>query len=154
MSPSFLPRGDLTAHLLTTLAADGVLVGDAEAPIAGGWDDDPNAPTSSFVPYLVLNPMPVPDATGSIGDSAVDYRVPYSVTSVGISRNQTEFYADRGREKIVALERTSVTLGGGGWKIQQARANSIGGMTRNDSVEPSQFVQSDVVTIWVSKEQI
>lgn len=150
--PSHLPRGALTAHLISELTADGLLIGDGEAPPAGGWDDDPNAPGSSFFPYLIVNPMAANDPTGSVGDSSYDYRVPYSVTSVGISRHQAETYADMGREKLVALERTTVTLDGGGWKIQQSRANSIGGMSRNDSVEPSEFSQSDVVTIWISKE--
>ena len=150
--PSHLPRGDLTAHLIAELRADGLLIGDGEAPPTGGWDDDPNAPGSSFFPYLVVNPMAVPDATGPTGDTSMDWRVPYSVTAYGISRHQTETYADKGRERIVSLERTVVTLDGGGWKIQQSRANSIGGMSRNDSVEPSEFVQSDVVTVWISKE--
>ena len=122
------------------------------APPTGGWNDDPNAPNSKFMPYLVVNPMAVPDPTGAIGDSSTEFRVPYSLTSVGISRKQCETYADIGRKAVSRLEKAKVTISGGDWKIQQARANSIGGVSRSDNTEPSEFTQSDVVIIWLSKE--
>lgn len=150
--PSYLPRGGLTDYLIATLRAVPLLIGDGVAPPTGGWDDDPNAPNSTFFPYLVVNPMSVPDPTGSVADSAMDFRVPYSLTSVGISRKQCETYADIGRKAVAALAKSTVTLSGGGWKIQQARANSIGGVSRSDNTEPSEFTQSDVVIIWLSKE--
>ena len=150
---AFLPRAQLTAHLLSSLTTAGLLVGDGQAPPTGGWDDDPNLPGSSYVPYLIINPMAVSEGTGPVGNTAVDYKVPYSVTSSGISRAQCEIYADMGRKQIVDLARTVVTLGSeGDWKIQQARANSIGGVVRSDTTEPSEFTQSDVVVIYISKE--
>jgi hypothetical protein len=151
--PSFLPRGLLTDYLISQLTTAGLLVGDGEAPDAGGWDDDPNLPTSSYIPYVVLNPMAAAEPTGALGDTSTDFRVPYSVTSAGISRKQVETYADIGRKKITALSRVVIALGAeGNWKIQQARANSIGGVVRSDTVEPSEFTQSDVVIIYISKE--
>jgi len=149
---SYLPRGALTTLLVDAVRADGIMVGDGVAPDEGGWNDDPNVPTSKYIPYLMLNPMPVADPTGPLGDSAADFRVPYSVMASGISRKQTEFYADKGRKVLVELERTVVTLNGGDWKIQQVRANSIGGMVRTDNTEPSEFTQTDVVTVYLSKE--
>jgi hypothetical protein len=151
-APSYLPRGELTTLLVTRLRTAGLLIGDGVAPPTGGWDDDPNLPTSKFLPYLVINPMAVPDPTGTVADSSADFRVPYSVTSLGISRKQCEVYSDRGRKELALLERNTVTLGGGDWKIQQARANSIGGVVRTDNTEPSEFTQSDVVTVWITKE--
>jgi hypothetical protein len=150
--PSYLPRGGITNYLIATLRAANLLIGDGIAPSTGGWDDDPNAPNSTFKPYLVVNPMAVPDPTGAIGDSSRDFRAPYSLTSVGISRHQCETYADIGRKVVAALEKETVVLNGGDWKIQQARANSIGGVSRSDNTEPSEFTQSDVVIIWLSKE--
>lgn len=117
--PSFLPRGLLTDYLLGVLGTAGLLVGDGAAPEAGGWDDDPNLPNSSYVPYVVLNPMSVPEPSGPVGDTSSDFRAPYSVTSYGISRKQCEFYADASRKKITALSREVITLGSeGDWKIQ------------------------------------
>lgn len=150
--PSYLPRGELTTLLIDRLRTAGLLIGDGVAPDAGGWNDDPNLPTSKFMPYLVVNPMAVADPNGPIGDTSSDFRVPYSVTSTGISRKQAEVYSDKGRKTLAELERNSVMLGGSDWKIQQARANSIGGVVRTDNTEPSEFTQSDVVTIWITKE--
>lgn len=150
--PSYLPRGGITDYLIATLRAANLLIGDGVAPPTGGWDDDPNAPNSTFFPYLVVNPMAVPDPTGAIGDSSTEFRAPYSLTSVGISRKQCETYADIGRRAVASLERDTIVLNGGDWKIQQARANSIGGVSRSDNTEPSEFTQSDVVIIWLSKE--
>lgn len=150
--PSFLPRGLLTDYLITQLTSAGLLVGDGEAPDAGGWDDDPNLPTSSYIPYVVLNPMAAAEPTGPLGDTSADFRVPYSVTAAGISRKQVETYADIGRKKITDLTRVVIQLSGENWKIQQARANSIGGVVRSDTVEPSEFTQSDVVIVYISKE--
>jgi hypothetical protein len=150
--PSYLPRGELTTLLVDRLRAASLLVGDGVAPPTGGWDDDPNLPSSGYVPYLVINPMATSDPTGPVGDTSTDFRVPYSVTSSGISRKQVEVYADKGRKTLAQMERSTVTLGGGGWKIQQARANSIGGVVRTDNTEPSEYTQSDVVIIYLSKE--
>lgn len=150
--PSYLPRGELTTILVTRLQTAGLLIGDGVAPNTGGWNDDPNLPTSKFLPYLVINPMAVADPTGPVGDTSSDFRVPYSMTSTGISRKQVEVYSDKGRKTLSEMERNTVTLGGSGWKIQQVRANSVGGVVRTDNTEPSEFTQSDVVTIWITKE--
>lgn len=151
--PSYLPRGALTDYLITQLGTAGLLIGDGMAPDAGGWDDDPNVPSSTYVPYLVINPMAVAEPTGPVADTSADFRVPYSLMSSGISRKQVEVYADKGRKILTDMARVRVTLGtGGDWKIQQVRANSIGGMVRTDNTEPPEFSQTDVVTVYLSKE--
>jgi len=144
-------RGDLTTFLMDQLKTL-VLIGDAEAPTDGGWDDDPNLPTSSYSPYVVIRPLTTQEAEGSFGDSNSEVVAPYSFSMYGVSREQTEFYADKVRQTIVDLSRTVVVLGPSQWKIQQARVNSIGGIDRNDQSEPSEFSQTDVVTMYMSKE--
>ena len=151
MAYTHLPRGEFTSYLLGVLS-DTLLVGDGEAPGAGGWDDDPNDPNSSYVPYVVLNPMATSEGSGSLGDSQSDYQVPYSITAYGVTRDQVEYYADTARKKLASLVRATVTLDGSDWKIQQYRANSVGGVSRRDNTEPSEFIQSDVVVIYLSKE--
>ena len=63
-----------------------------------------------------------------------------------------DYYADTARKKLASLVRATVTLDGSDWKIQQYRANSVGGVRRRDNTEPSEFIQSDVVVIYLSKE--
>ena len=109
-------------------------------------------PTSSYSPYVVVRPLTTQEAEGSFGDSNSEVVVPYSFSVYGVSREQTEFYADKARQTIVDLSRTVVVLGPSQWKIQQARVNSIGGIDRNDQTEPSEFSQTDVVTLYMSKE--
>lgn len=151
MSRTVLFRGELTDYLLERLG-EVVLVGDGKAPDEGGWDDDPNDPESSFVPYAVVSPQNAPEASGSLGDSNTEWRLPYSYTVFAISREHVEFYADRVRQACVDLARTVVVLGDSKWKIQQCRVNSIGGVSRSDVVEPSEYAQTDVVVLYISKE--
>lgn len=149
--PSYLHRGDLTKHIIDSISPM-LLVGDSKAPEAGGWDDDPNAPGSRYVPYVVLTPQTTREGDGSFGDSNSEFRVPYAFSFYGISRAQVEFYADKTRSVIVDLARTVVVLGPYEWKVQQARVNSIGAIGRTDNTEPSEFTQTDVVVLYVSKE--
>lgn|SRR5512138_3718916 len=144
-------RGDLTLYIIDAIKSV-ILVGDAEAPHTGGWDNDPNLPGSSYVPYVVIRPLTTLEAEGSFGDSNTEVVAPYSLAVFGINREQTEFYADLVRQTIVDLARTVVVLGPASWKIQQARVNSIGGIDRNDETEPSEFSQTDVVQLYMSKE--
>lgn len=148
---TYFPRGELTTYLVSQLRS-ALLVGDAEAPLDGGWNDDPNDPDSSYSPYVVVTPQAAGDGTGSYGDSNSEQRLAYSFASYGVSREQVEFYADLARKTAVNLERSIITLNGEKWSILQARASSMGGVLRDDKTEPSEFSQTDVVTIYVSKE--
>lgn len=151
MVPSDLPRGDLTQHLLTKIQAE-LICGDAEAPEAGGWDDNPSLPTSSYQAYGVLTPMPAESGTGPLGDSSADWIAVYRIDSYGISRDQVEFQADRTRALIRPTKRERAVLGGENWRIQQVRTTSLGGVGKDTSVEPTQFSQSDTVAVYITKE--
>lgn len=149
------PRGDLTTVFLRYLAAT-LMIGDGVAPDEGGWDDDANKPTSTYYPYGVLTPLTTPEASGSIAESNAYVIAPYSISYYGISREQLELMSDRGREVASNLGRSQHTLQGLNqsevWKIMQARCNSIGGISRSDNVEPSLYTQTDVISIYISKE--
>jgi hypothetical protein len=151
MATVVLPRSPLTNHILGQINSV-VTVGDADAPEEGGWDGPPDHQTSSYTPYVVLVPATAGDATGPIGSSASDILVPYVVNGYGLSREHVEGYMDMVRQVLVAMSRTIVVLGDSSWKIQQVRCNSIGGVSRNDSIEPSEFSQTDVFTLYMSKE--
>lgn len=148
---TYLPRSELTDFIIAELAQK-ILVGDVDHPVGGGWDDDPSLPGSSYIPYVVLTPMPISNMSGPVADPHVDYRVPFSLTFFGISRGQVDGYADLCRKHLSSITRQAIVLDGSTWKIQQIEPSSIGGITRTEIMEPSTFAQSDVITVWISKD--
>lgn len=151
MSASDFARGDLTAWLLTRMGTE-LMVGDAIAPDAGGWDGPPTKDGSSYQAYVVLTPMPASDNTGPMADSSADWTLPYRIDSYGISREQVEWQADKARALIRPTRRENITAGGDTYRIQQVRTTSLGGIGRTDNTEPSEYSQSDMVAVYVSKE--
>ncbi len=146
-----LNRAPLTSYIIGQIS-NVILVGDADFPQGGGWDGPPDASTSGYSAYVVLVPSTAGDATGPTGDTNADIRVPYVVNGYGIARSQVEGYMDHVRQVLVAMTRTIVVLGDSSWKVQQVRCDSIGGIARNDSLEPSEFSQTDVFILYMSKE--
>lgn len=149
--PIPLARQKLTDYLIEQISQV-VTVGDAEAPRDGGWDGSPDKSGSTYAAYVVLTPSTAGDATGPIGDSIGDMHVPYVITGYGVTRGQVEGYMDAVRQVVVATSRRMVVLGESTWKVQQARCDSLGGISRNDTVEPSEFSQTDVYMFYISKE--
>ena len=147
-----LERGPLTDHILDVIEAEELFIGDAEPPETGGWDRSPDSADSSYQAYGVLVPANVPDMTGPVGATASDARAAYVVNGYGVSRRHVERYMDHVRKVLVAMARTMVVLGDSSWKIQQVRCDSIGGIARNDSVEPSEYSETDVYVLYLSKE--
>src|SRR5262249_13103965 len=114
-----LARGPLTAALLTQLTELGKPVGDAIKPPEGGWQGQPNAPESTFVPYLVLTPQTAMVSSGSLGASQSEWRVPYTLASYGVRRDQCEWMADTARAYLNAqLRRQRLVLGAGTFTVQ------------------------------------
>lgn len=150
--PTPLARRDLTKALLTKLAETGKPVGDGISPPQGGWIGQPNADGSNFQPYVVLTPGASTLSSGPFGNTQADWQVDYMLVNFGVSRQQCEWMADLTRAAVVTLERTTVTLGGVGYAVLQARERVIGPVQRVDGTEPSFFGQTDVVTVWISKE--
>lgn len=151
MSASDFARGDLTAWLLEKMATT-LVVGDAIAPEAGGWDGPPTKDGSGYQAYVVLTPMPAQDSSGPFGDSSADWILPYRIDSYGVSREQVEYQADTARALIRPTNRENLTAGGASYRIQQIRTTSLGGVGRSDQTEPSEYSQSDIVAVYVSKE--
>lgn len=151
MAVTAISRSPLTNHILAAIS-DVVAVGDAEAPEEGGWDGPPDSYDSSYSAYVVLVPATSGDSTGPIGDTHADIILSYVVNGYGITRGQVEGYMDHVRDVLVAMTRTMVVLGESSWRIQQVRCTSIGGISRNDTIEPSEFSQTDVFVLYLSKE--
>ena len=153
-------RGELTNLMLTALAAVGFPIGDGAAPepnavtaggLHAGWNGDPNAPGSVYVPYLVLVSQTATVSSGPMSGPQDDWRLPYSMSSFGMSREQTEALAHRGRDQLESLNKTSVVLDGVTFKIQQLWFDAIGGVGRVDQTSPSTFGEVDTLTVWLSK---
>lgn len=147
-----LERAPLTDHILAAIKAEELWIGDAVPPKTGGWSGPADSAGSEYQAYGVLVPANVGDTTGPVGDTHADAQTSYVLNGYGLSRSHCERYMDHVRKVLVAMSRTMVVLGDSDWKIQQVRCSAIGGIARNDSVEPSEYSQTDVYVLYLSKE--
>jgi hypothetical protein len=58
--------------------------------------------------------------------------------------------ADEARDAVEAMKKTTVVLGDRSYKVQQVRADVVGGLQRVDSTDPPYWGQVDVVTLWLT----
>jgi hypothetical protein len=145
-------RRFLTRVLLNQLVTAGQPVGDAVSPADGGWQGQPNANGSNFVPYVVLTPGPASVSSGPFGNTQADWQCGYTMTSFGVSREQAEWMADAARFAAVTLARAKVMLNGDGYTVQQVREQVLGPVQRVDATEPAFYGQTDSIQVWISKE--
>jgi hypothetical protein len=154
MPPSSISRGPITNRLLDELVTEGFPVGDnAQPSVAFGWQGEPNAPGTTFTPWLSLSPgaASLQNPSGAMGDSQSEWRLAYSVMYAGISRKQTEALADRMRMNLTNINREFVTTNTGEWYIQKCTCITIGNTTRIGSAYPDYFTQADSFEVWVTK---
>lgn len=154
MPPSSISRGPITNRLLDELVTEGFPVGDnAQPSVAFGWQGEPNAPGTTFTPWLSLSPgaASLQNPSGAMGDSQSEWRLAYSVMYAGISRKQTEALADRMRMNLTNIDREDISTPTGKWRIQKATCISIGNTTRVGSAYPDYFTQADSFEVWVTK---
>jgi hypothetical protein len=145
-----IERRLLSAAVVTAVEVTTMPVGLAHAPQGGGWDGQPNLDGSNFTAYSVVTPQTATNATGPLSDPQADRQVPYAISSFGLLPEQTEWMADKARNAVEAMKKTTVVLGDGSYKIQQVRTDVIGGLTRVDTTEPPYWGQVDVVTLWLT----
>lgn len=148
---STLSRRKLTDLLVATLEATSVPVGRGEAPPAGGWTGQPNAPGSYFTPYYVLIPQAITATSGPVNDPQGDVQAPYALESFGLSQGNCEGTADKGREALDALKKTTVSLGTFTYTIQQVWVEVIGGVSRVAGTDPPYYGESDTLTVWLTR---
>ena len=154
MTTATINRGPITDRLLSELKELSLPVGDNKVPDDPyGWQGaEPDIDTSSFIPWMVLTAGTAPAGSGSLGSSASEWRLPYTVFYAGVSRDQLDWLADRMRSKFVAIERELITTDSGDWKVQQLRCTSVGGTNRVGSTFPDYYTQTDLFEVWLSKE--
>jgi hypothetical protein len=147
-------RAPLTDAIITALQTVVEFVGDVVAPQDAGWQNFPGGNDSMFIPYVVLSPQASPAPTGSLGDGQIDWRLPYTLTTYGVTRQQIEDVADEARRAVLALNNVSITMNDGTtvWKIIGVTSQNIGGVGYTDQIKPTAYSQSDSVLVWFSKK--
>lgn len=147
-----LSRGPLTDILLATLTAHvNKPVGDAAQPPGAAWGAGPNAPGSTFTPYLVLTPMAATRSSGSIGLPQGEWQMPYAISSYGVLRSQVEWMADQARIALATLRNSVHTFGTVEWKVQQIWTALIDRPVPNYATDPPVWAQHDQVSVWLSE---
>ena len=152
-------RGKFTDNLITYLSltlGEGdtpVLVGDSEAPEAGGWTGQ-QATKGVFVPYVTVKtgqagPNPLGQSIG--GRLGAGWRLSYPISWTGANRSQAEYAADQLRGLVGSLHGFVVNDGVRDWKINKSEVVQMGEARRNDRLDPPGYEGTDLVEIWVDK---
>lgn len=151
---STIARGPITDRLITELKVVELPVGDNNTPDTPfGWQGEPNANNSSFIPYMSITAGAAQQATGSFGDSASEWKIPYTVMFAAVHRKQLDWLADKIRLQLTNIRRESVSTDSGNWRITQIRCTSVGGSNRIGSTFPDYYTQADLFEVWLSKER-
>lgn len=125
----------LTDAILASLAADDIIVGDNLKPPEDqddtcGWTGTPGQ--STFIPYAIVWPIPGGVTSGTIQDEHADAFPIYQITSIGATRDQCEWLADKVR--VVAERRSSWSPVGR--TVMQVRVDQFGGATPDHTAQP------------------
>lgn len=126
-----------TDAILVKLRAngEGLDVGDSEAPLN----------RSPLFPYAVLYPTLSPEITedgGTLRDPNAHRILEYQITSVGTTREQAQWCADRMRTALFATP--LVVDGSFPWFIE---IGALGEIERDDDLEPPLFYASESIAI-------
>lgn len=128
---------DAIVEVLTAgLAPHGFVVGDGEAPNAGGWTGQKGQ--SRYVGYAVVHPLIGGVTDGPIGSPDEDARPTYQINCVGASRAHAEQVCDVVRDVLL-----SVPLTIAGRAVQRVTVDFLGGSQRDDTVQPAVWFTSD-----------
>jgi hypothetical protein len=145
-----IQRRLLSAAVVAAIETLGKPVGLANAPLDAGWDGEPNAEGSNFIPYTVVTPGTSSSSSGPFDDPSADRQMPYTLASFGVKPEQVEWMADQARAAVEALKKTVVALDDRSYKIQQVRVDVIGGLQRVDTPDPSYWGQVDQTVLWLT----
>lgn len=124
---------ELTDQVIAKLTTGGLTVGDAVAPAT--------VPAGSG--YVVVYPLAGGTFDGTVIDSDDDTRAVYQLTAVGSSRKQAEWVADEAR---VIMKTATWTLTNRG--VILVHPEFLGGVQRDDDVQPPKFYCPDRWSIW------
>lgn len=148
-------RGLFTDLLLDRVAADfaatPVLLGDGEAPGAGGWTGQ-QAGKGSFKPYVTLTTgVSRSNLTPALRGQDRSWKLTYTLKGVGGNRQQADFAADTARVIFSNLAKEVFLVGQGNaaWHILKGEYASLGDVRRNDATDPPVWECVDNLEIWL-----
>jgi len=121
----------VTDGVLAALDAAGLLVGDATAPAAGGWQGA--AGQSQFTPYVVVHPLPGGRLAGTIAHPNETAKLVFQVTAWGSTREQAEWAADGARSALLA----SGAVTEAGRSVFSVTVELLAGCWLDDTVRPA-----------------
>lgn len=134
---SLLHRGgDVTTAILNMLEAAGFLVGDSEKPDGAGWQGSPGA--SSFKGYVNVHPTPGGTTDGPIVAPRADALTDYILISIGATPRQAEQVGDDVRRAMLTTPLLVADR-----SVAELRLDMLGGIIRDDGVQPALFYVSD-----------
>lgn len=125
----------LTDQVIVVLEAAGLTVGRAHAPAS--------VPAGSG--YVVVYPLAGGTTDGDIYNPNDDALAYYQMTCIGSDARQAEWISDKVRVTIM-----SATFNLGDRKVIEVEPVMLGGLIRNDAVQPPNFYTTDRYTLWTS----
>lgn len=146
-----LERAPITESFIAKLVELGFPVGDGKIPTGVNWVGQPNLPTATFKPYLVVSEIVASHSSGPLGDSQADWQLPYLVESFGISREVCSKLADRMRAQAKEMRAITWTVGSDEYGVQFVRIDSLGEPQRVAAVSPPVWHTQDGITLWIGK---
>lgn len=137
--------GAVTVSVLDVLRASSEqLVGDGVKPDGCGWlNGEPNS--GVFAPYTVLGFVSGQqrDDTWRYVEGVRAWSLQWRLAHYGASRAQCDFIADRVRSAVADVVRSQV----GDYQVSGARWAALGGVLRDDSVNPALWSASDTLIL-------
>lgn len=118
------------------LASFEYLIGDGEAPPAGGWSGAKGQ--SRYYGYAVVHPLIGGSTDGPIDAPDDDAQPTYQINCVGATRAHAEEVGDAVRDVLLAA---SLTVSGR--VVQRVSVEFLGGSQRDDTVQPAVWFTSD-----------
>ncbi len=127
---------ELTAGIVTQLTNASLVVGEGEAPAAGGWAGSPGQ--SDYTGYVVIYPTPGGPSDGTVSVPNADSATDYQIVSVGATSRQAETVADEVREVLTAALPSLVER-----RVTHVNVAMLGGAVLDDTVLPTVWMVSD-----------
>lgn len=146
-----IDTGSMTFLLLHHLSVGDptLLVGDGVAPQEGGWTGGtPN--TGSFTPYSVLAFQGAGPTHPDVDKADPEWATRWSIGHYGGSRAQADWVATLSRTRLLASLK-QIFGDSDPFKVISIVWTGLGGMSRNDQVDPPYWSASDTAILTVSR---
>jgi hypothetical protein len=141
----------ITDAIISALTSVALIVGDGVQPKNNppsqpvGWQGAPGV--STFGPYVVAYPLLGGSLDGPLGDPDADAEPVYQITSVGGSRQQCEWVADKVRAVMLG---GALLLTVGDRRVVRVSPDVLPGATREDDSQPSIWFAPERFRLYVT----